>query len=630
MKQAIQLTLTFLLIMLAQLEAGDGRPSSYEQKVVQRIEEVLKPVQFKPSDLTGSKKASISDYKALLLLFKNQDVEGANGIVLALCSADRMTTYRGKPVVQRRCEGLLRIYLLERTRKLLTPEACRAIEDYAWDLLNKYNVDIIRADADKRFFRDWTKSENHFLNDCRRYYLALQVVRMSERFGPGAKLAGETIDSHCQAWDKFWTNYFRDRAPEGTDNEIANPGAYGSCTVGVYYDLYDFGGTPELRKLAGNFVTLYWAEVAGEFEPRTGQRAGWSVLRNGGYTGGSAGWYGTLLYCYLWDDKDPAENLDLGLAPFLTSGYRAPEILAAIAHDENRGSYLATSRRAMMAPDNIEELMKAQKNTNNKTYDTIVFDEKGNGHFRRDVFYTPDYAISTMTADPKRNYNYLLEQTMGATFAADAKDRISFMGRGNYASRAINGITGNSVSIIARDPKAAFGTARFSSDGTHVFVSNGSLWDKRVEDSSGWFFTRDGNAFVAIRSAGAGYQITEKKAHSKERAIDPVDKWLDFHDMWAPIVLQMGRAADYKSFEDFQAAVKASRFEYKDGKLTYVSAAKDKYEYWEKGTQPPRMNGTEVNLNPAKTYDSPYLSMVHGTKTATIKYPGFKDIELEF
>ena len=35
-------------------------------------------------------------------------------------------------------------------------------------------------------------------------------------------------------------------------------------------------------------------------------------------------------------------------------------------------------------------------------------------------------------------------------------------------------------------------------------------------------------------------------------------------------------------------------------------------------------------MNPAKTYDSPFLSMEHGSNKAVIKYPGYKDEVLDF
>ena len=105
---------------------------------------------------------------------------------------------------------------------------------------------------------------------------------------------------------------------------------------------------------------------------------------------------------------------------------------------------------------------------------------------------------------------------------------------------------------------------------------------------------------------------------------------LELKDMWAPVVLQMGRASDYQSFEAFQASVQDNQFEYQNNKLTYVSEAQDSYEYWAQGAQLPQINGTPVNLNPPKTYDSPFLSMEHGSNKAVIHYPGYKDEVLDF
>jgi hypothetical protein len=555
---------------------------------------------------------------ALLLLFKNENVEEANRLILAFCGRDPLTLYAGKRVPKVRCESLFRIYLLESTRQRLNVEARKAIEDHAWDLLNNYNRGITRAEADKRFW-GFTSSENHFLNDRRRYTLALQIVRMAKSYGPQAKLEGETVDSHCRAWLTFWLRYFRDRANEGTDIEVAHPSSYGMCTVGVYYDLYDLIDNVELRELVGNFLTLYWAEVASEFEPRTGQRAGWTSTRNPYYDGKRTYWAQSLLYCYNWHDNDFANNF-VGQAPFLTSSYRPPEILSEIARDKNRGCYLATSRRAGMIGED----------------GNIIFDENGNSHIRRDVYYTPDYTLSTLTYDPKREYrsSIILAQSMGATFASDQHHRITVLGTGYYAKRAISGITGAAVSIISRDPKAQFGRGRFKSKGTRVFISNGDLWENRVEVPSGWFFTYTGDSYVAIRAAGQGYRITDTTYKWPDRKLKEVEEknghFLELKDMWAPVVIQMGRAVDYKSFDAFCASVKDNRFLDRNEKLTYVSEARDKYEYWAKIAQPPHLNGVKVNLNPSKTYDTPYLSMEHGESKAMISYPGYKDLTLDF
>ena len=167
-----------------------------------------------------------------------------------------------------------------------------------------------------------------------------------------------------------------------------------------------------------------------------------------------------------------------------------------------------------------------------------------------------------------------------------------------------------------------------------MFISNGDLWDNRVEDASGWFFTQTGDSYVAIRPAGQGYSITNKTYIWPDRKLKEVEEknghFLELNDMWEPVVIQMGRAADYKSFEAFCNSVKDNRFVYKNEKLTYVSEANETYEYWAKIAQPPHLNGTRVNLNPAKTYDTPYLSMMHGESKAIISYPGYKDLTIDF
>jgi len=266
----------------------------------------------------------------------------------------------------------------------------------------------------------------------------------------------------------------------------------------------------------------------------------------------------------------------------------------------------------------------------------MIFDENGNAHIRRDVYYTPDYASSTLTYDPKLEYrnSITLAQSMGATFAADQHQRITVMGAGYYARRAISGITGTAVSIISRDRKAQFGLDRFKSNGTRVFISNGDLWHHRIEDASGWFFSYIGDSYMAIRASGQGYRITNTKYTWPNRKFKEVEEknshYLELEDMWAPVVIQMGRAIDYKSFEAFGASVKDNRFLYENEKLTYVSEAKETHEYWAKIAQPPQLNGVKVNLNPAKTYDTPYLSMEHGESKAVISYPGYKDLTLDF
>lgn len=607
---------TLLISCLSALHAQEEKP--YEALVQERLNEAIAATSQLPEKLWKPNPGQ-GIYMALLLLSENKNIEVAEQIIADHCG-NPLTTYVGKPTPQSRNEGVFRIYLTEKIRNRLSAKSKETIEDFAWLLLTEHHRGITRADADKSFWL-FSSSENHYLNDRRRYTQALQIVRMSPRYGPEHKLGEETIESHLRAWTAFWIRHFEDRANEGTDIEIAHPSSYGICTVGVYYDLYDLTDSPRLRELAGNFLTLYWAEVAAEFEPRTGQR-GLAASRNPFYDGVRTYWASSLLYCYGWHDGG-YKDTSLGYLPFIFSSYRPPEILRAIAGDAKRGPYLATSRRAVMIASRDRD--KAG---------ILVFDENGDAHFRRDVFYTPVYNLSTMTMDPDRLYNLGdLAQTMGVNFSSDARDRIVVHGTGFYSRRAINGITGTAVSIVARDPNAQTGRGRFMSDGTRVFIRKGTLWDNRIEDASGWIFTRAGDAYAAIHIPG-GYTATTRTFVWPDRKLKEVTEQhghhLEFKDMWAPAVIQMGRTADYESFEAFQKSVKENPIAYQDGKLTYTSEAGETFGYQANSKELPKINGKTVNLNPTKTYDSPFLSMEHGSEKAVISYPGHKDVVLGF
>lgn len=620
MKLKSMLFIALLMTPSAALHAAETPDQTYDQLVPKRLREGLDAVSSTPERQWRSNPGA-GIWMALLFLTDNKNVAEAEQIIADFCGKP-LTEYLGKPVSQSRNEAVFRIYLTDKTRRLLSPKTKATIEDYALELITKYHRNITRADADKSFWL-FTSSENFYVNNRRRFVQALQTLRMSDRYGPSFQLQGESIESHYQAWVAFWIRYFRDRAGQGTDMEMAHPGSYGETTVGGYYDIYDQTDSPRLRELAGNFLDLYWAEVATEFDPRTGVRA-LAATRNPGATRDRTYWAKNLLYCYGWHDAG-SKGTSLSLVPFFLSSYRPPEIVRAVARNSDRGAYLSISRRALMIEGEEKE-----------SQGIIVFDKNGDGHLRRNVFYTPDYMLSTMTLDPARKYHVggTLAQAMGVNFSADINSRIVLTGTGYYAERALNGITGTAVSLIARDPKAAFGRGRFMSDGTRVLISNGQLWDNRVEDPSGWFFTRVGDAYAAIRVAGGGYTVTTRTYTWPGRELQEIEeksgRYLELKDLWAPIVIQMGRAADYSSFVAFQTAIKGNKLEYENGKLTYLSAAKDKYEYWTRGTQSPKINGATVNLNPRKTYDSPFLSMEHGQSKAVIHCPGYKDEVLDF
>ena len=620
------------------------------EKMNWRTVEALEVIRRHPFALDGG-------IGALLFLSRNEHADVAEKMILEYCKA---------PEDKGRCEGLLRVYLTSDTRAQLSPKAKAAIEDFAWYKVNNKQSSL-------RTWWEAMSSENHFVNNRRIYYLSLAIVRMSPRYGPKAvvkyhggrrKWSEETettVEERYQAWTTCWIHYLRNRALYGLDGEVAQAGEYGRCTFGAYLDIRDLTDDEELRRIADSFLTLYWAEVAAEFEPKTGERAGLAATRNYYFKGHRTYWAKQLLYTYGWHSQFLKTNNFAGEVSALVSPYRPPEIVTAIASNPARGEYLATSRRCGM----VESAMSSKG----------VFGERNNSHLRRDNYYTPDYALSTMAYAPHKYHDthISLTQSMGVMFASNRLHRIVFVSNSGKGVRALNGITGAGVSVIAHDLKSR------NADGIAIFLSKGlELSDDRIEqeyqrivaaakpetpaigadggleegdaelgedpefealddppekdepaekalastEEVTWIFARGGNAYAAVFIPG-GYAV-------KKEGSDALGYRLEMKDRWAAVVVQMGRAKDYESFAAFRQSVKENPLTYEGGKLTYTSEAGQVFEYWGQSKRVPRIDGQEIDYNPAKAYSSPYLSMVHNEEKAVISYPGYEDVVLDF
>jgi hypothetical protein len=122
-----------LLSPLATLHATDEASiQAYDQLVQQRLREGLDAIARSP--IMSSKKENIGQdiWKALLLLNENKNIEEAERYVLNFCGKP-LTEYVGKPVAQSRNEAAFRIYLTEKTRRLLSPKAKTGHQDVVLD-----------------------------------------------------------------------------------------------------------------------------------------------------------------------------------------------------------------------------------------------------------------------------------------------------------------------------------------------------------------------------------------------------------------------------------------------------------------------------------------------------------------
>jgi len=313
-----------------------------------------------------------------------------------------------------------------------------------------------------------------------------------------------------------------------------------------------------------------------------------------------------VLWGYGWHTNESDSSLySLILA---TSPYRVPEIITTCASDTNRAGYLYSSRR----------FGRGGSWSGTRDY-TVVFDN-GNSNLRRDTYVTPDYSMGTFTLDMNRNYISLIDQNrvMGVMFASGVNDRIMVFGKGGSEDTSksfadISGVTRDNCMVVQRDKNADQ-----DGDATQLFLCQ-TAWDNRVE-SGGWLFTQLDNAYCAIRPAGGGYT-----SGAVNHGVN-----LTIGEKWAPVIIQTGQADNYADFAAFQSSVMNNALTYAGGAMNYTSEAGDVFTFYANSKTTPKVNGTTVNLNPDKTYDSPYLSMVHGEEVATVSYPGYDDLKLNF
>lgn len=494
-----------------------------------------------------------------------------------------------------------RIYHDPAMNARLTPLARADIQDMMWRWIRTRSR-VSDAQGDTWVYHG---SENHDAMQKVSFLLCAEGLKDAPGYGPGMVLPdGQTLAQHATAWSGYLQRYFIARAGQGINAEIASP-IYAKYSVGTYYNVMDFAESPVLRTLAQRFITLYWADTASDWT-RSGVRGGGEArcYKDSYLRLGSQYSFNALLYGYGWHATSNTVRV-YGLIP-ATSSYRVPAILNACATDPARPNYLYTSRRFGRAG--------AVNGYDNK----IIFDS-GNSNLRRDTWVTPDYTMGTLTFDMNRQYTQISDQNraMGVMFASGPNNRVMVFGKGadiddkSYAD--LSGVTRANCMVVQRDQNA-----NASGSGTLAFVPQ-NLWDARVE-TSGWLFLQSGNAYCALRPAGGTY--------SAVAAANGVD--LSMSNIWAPVIIQMGQAANYADFAAFRASVIANALTFASNTLNYTSEAGDTFTFYANSKTTPRVNGTTVNLNPVKTYDSPYLSMIHGTDLATVSYPGYEDLLLNF
>ena len=102
-------------------------------------------------------------------------------------------------------------------------------------------------------------------------------------------------------------------------------------------------------------------------------------------------------------------------------------------------------------------------------------------------------------------------------------------------------------------------------------------------------------------------------------------------DMWTPVVLQMGLLGDgpgeHATLDLFMQATEINEFNWANGVLRYTSLMNETFTI---SSDRFEIEGAPIDLNPAKTYDSPYITGTYGSDLVDLNFPLHAKVTLDF
>ena len=182
------------------------------------------------------------------------------------------------------------------------------------------------------------ESENHHVQRASALWQLMHVLLKADpAYGARVLGDGDTLRAHYAAWEAFFCAWMRERAKRSMFIEVQSRG-YGIHTIKNIYPLHDFSDNPATRRLARDFLDLFWALWAQE--QITGATGGGMsrVYPSGARTTYSA----ASTWAYWYFGLNPSLNRRPGDMDYvcLDSSYRPHPLIGKLAADAAaRGVY---------------------------------------------------------------------------------------------------------------------------------------------------------------------------------------------------------------------------------------------------------------------------------------------------
>jgi hypothetical protein len=487
----------------------------------------------------------------------------------------------------------MRLYALmnRRTGRIqgpLSPAAEAAFEREMWKVA-KANSSLAEA---KRGVWEMEGSENHHISSKTCDLLAAQFLRKIPAYADQKLDDGSTLAQQYEVRQAYWLKWFDERAKRGQFAEAGSP-SYQSDSVAALFNVRDFAEDEVLRRKADMYLDLTFAVMAEEtlLTTRGGSKSRVKVGHE--YDGGMAG---ERSYNVLFNA--PGRTFDArGENTLSTSDYFPPPAVVALATDTKmRGTYAFAHRW----PGPVAEGgAKGSADPDGELWRTLDPERS----VLRYGYATPAYVLGSAAVDP----SWLNDVSMGfrwqgVVFASDPLSRIGF----EVQPRKDNDWHGFNPFFSLQDRNVLI-TQKWAPVPPNPASSNPARLRVyfaptlgEVQEEGGWIFVRDGDAYAGLKVVAGGWQWAPAWKHA-DTAI-PANRAFLTLDTDSPVILVVNQAADYRQdFAAFKAALQAQAIERKDGVLHFATLTS--YGPAKVG----EINGTSVNLAPARGYDSPFI-----------------------
>ena len=543
-----------------------------------------------------------------------------------------------------------RLYCDPETQRRLWPLTRGHIEAMMWNLVY-FRSKVTQASAAKAWVFSGTENKDAIRRSL--MLIANERLVLTHRNPPKPLADGKFPEHHAQGWDAFFKEYFRQRAREGISCEYASP-HYGGLTMYGLYLVRDFALQATTRRLAEQYLTLYWADFAQDMVQPTGVRGGAEArcAKNNALTyPAKTVFLRQIAWAYDFHRNAPGLYTLIYTLQMAGSSYVPPAIVQAMAA-KPKLPYNYLSRRFGtghgISEDPLDELS------------IFTFDNKMNAYTCRSTYWTPDFVMGASTVDPNQTYTAISRQNglMGVMMSNSVNARVVVFGHSDVGDHSghkeLYGTCFDGCMVVGRDPTVD------GTNGVVIFVStDGSLWDNwepadpngkkdMGTNALGWWFTHSDRAFVAVRIASKPDGVENWYVKS-DGQVPPGGAFLRLTDEWSPIVIQVVQSSRFDGdYEKFKHAVLSSdRYKYENSVLTYQSIRVDRLDdstghefriHRQSSTDLPSVDGV-VCLNPTHTYRSggfhgepAFLIRDHrdSADTVTLSFPGFQALTLDF